>query len=125
VSAVHVVVLAAGKGTRMKSDLAKVLHRAAGRSLLDWVLDSVGQVEPARTVVVVGHQAEVVSASLPSGCESVLQEPQNGTGHAVQVALDHLGDLDPDDTVLIAYGDMPLVEAGCTGRWRNGLRARQ
>jgi bifunctional UDP-N-acetylglucosamine pyrophosphorylase / glucosamine-1-phosphate N-acetyltransferase len=112
VSAVHVVVLAAGKGTRMKSDLAKVLHRAAGRTLLDWVLDSVDQVNPARTVVVVGHQAEVVSASLSPRCESVLQEPQNGTGHAVQVALDHLGVLDADDTVLIAYGDMPLVEDG-------------
>lgn len=108
-SAVHVVVLAAGKGTRMKSDLAKVLHRAAGRTLLDWVLDSVSEVGPTRTAVVVGHQAETVTASLRPGFESVLQEPQNGTGHAVQVALDHLGALDPGDTVLIAYGDMPLV----------------
>lgn len=108
-SSVHVVVLAAGKGTRMKSDLAKVLYRAAGRTLLDWVLKAIGPVNPARTVVVVGHQSDAVVGSLPSGCESVLQEPQNGTGHAVQVALDQLGDLDPGDTVLIAYGDMPLV----------------
>lgn len=106
---VHAVVLAAGKGTRMKSDLAKVLHRAAGRTLLDWVLASIGEVKPTRTVVVVGHQSDAVIESLPDGCESVLQQPQNGTGHAVQVALGRLEDLDPADIVLIAYGDMPLV----------------
>lgn len=107
--AVHAIVLAAGKGTRMKSDTAKVLHEAAGRTLLDWVLEGVESASPQRTAVVVGHQADFVSASLPQSCEAVLQKPQNGTGHAVQVALAHLGDLDPADTVLVAYGDMPLV----------------
>lgn len=110
-SAVHAIVLAAGKGTRMKSEEAKVLHRAAGRTLLDWVLDAVRPVAPARTVVVVGHQAETVAGSLPEGVESVLQQPQNGTGHAVQVALHHLGEVDPGDTILVAYGDMPLVSS--------------
>ncbi len=108
-SDVHAIVLAAGKGTRMKSDAAKVLHEAAGRSLLGWVLDGVSAASPHRTVVVVGHQADAVTASLPPGCEAVLQEPQNGTGHAVQVALGHIGELDPSDTVIVAYGDMPLV----------------
>lgn len=108
-SVVHAVILAAGKGTRMKSDLAKVLHRAAGRTLLDWVVSSVAEAAPARTVVVVGHQAESVRETLTAAVESVVQEPQNGTGHAVEVALRHLGNLDPEDTVLVAYGDMPLV----------------
>jgi bifunctional UDP-N-acetylglucosamine pyrophosphorylase / glucosamine-1-phosphate N-acetyltransferase len=111
VSAVHAIVLAAGKGTRMKSEEAKVLHQAAGRSLLDWVLEAVRPVAPDRTVVVVGHQAETVAGFLPAGVESVLQQPQNGTGHAVQVAMDHLGEVDPDDTILVAYGDMPLVSS--------------
>ncbi|HEX2153125.1 MAG TPA: bifunctional UDP-N-acetylglucosamine diphosphorylase/glucosamine-1-phosphate N-acetyltransferase GlmU [Acidimicrobiia bacterium] len=107
--AVHAVVLAAGKGTRMRSDSPKVVHRAAGRTLLDWVLEATTAARADRTIVVVGHQADQVAASLPDGYEPVLQEPQNGTGHAVQVALSHLGDLDPDDTILVTYGDMPLV----------------
>lgn len=108
---VHALVLAAGKGTRMRSDTAKVLHRAAGRTLLHWVLDAVAVAKPDRTVVVVGHQAESVSDAVADTVETVLQEPQNGTGHAVQVALAHLGALDPDDTVLVTYGDMPLIPA--------------
>lgn len=110
-SAVHAIVLAAGKGTRMRSEFAKVLYRAAGRTLLDWVLEAVEGSEPDRTMVVVGHQADEVTASLSDGYETALQEPQNGTGHAVQVGLEELGDIDPDDTVLVIYGDMPLVPA--------------
>lgn len=106
---VDAVILAAGKGTRMKSDLAKVLHRAAGRTLLDWVLESVGATGADRTVVVVGHQADAVRSALPTQAEAVVQEPQNGTGHAVAVALDHLGAAPANSTVLVAYGDMPLV----------------
>lgn len=108
-SAVHAIVLAAGKGTRMRSDLAKVLHPAAGRTLLEWVLEAVTGSKPDRTVVVVGYQADNVAAALSGGYETVLQEPQNGTGHAVQVGLGHLGELAPDDTVLVVYGDMPLI----------------
>jgi bifunctional UDP-N-acetylglucosamine pyrophosphorylase/glucosamine-1-phosphate N-acetyltransferase len=110
-TASHAIVLAAGKGTRMKSDLAKVLHRAAGRTLLEWVLEALAASEPQRTLVVVGHQAEDVAAGLPPGVDAVVQEPQNGTGHAAQIALDHLGQIAPDATVLVAYGDMPLVGA--------------
>lgn len=108
-SAVQAVVLAAGKGIRMRSDLAKVLHRAAGRTLLEWVVEAIDTTRSQRTLVVVGHQAADVAASLPAGYDTVLQEPQMGTGHAVQVALSRLQPLDPDDTVLVAYGDMPLV----------------
>lgn len=106
---VHAIVLAAGRGTRMKSDLAKVLHRAAGRTLLDWVLAALAQAGISHPLVVVGHQAEEVRAAVP-GLNTVLQEPQNGTGHAVEVALAQLPAA-PDDTVLVVYGDMPLVPA--------------
>lgn len=104
----HVVVLAAGRGTRMKSDLAKVLHVAAGRPLLSWVLDATDSIRPATKTVVVGHQAEAVRAILPSGARSVLQVPQLGTGHAALLALDAL-EPDEDDVVVVLPGDMPLI----------------
>ena len=104
---VGVVVLGAGKGTRMRSDTAKVLHEACGRTLLDWVLESVEDLGADRVIVVVGHQADEVTESLPIGIESVVQEPQNGTGHAVRVAFDGLGDI--PDTVVVLPGDMPLI----------------
>ncbi|HKX75460.1 MAG TPA: bifunctional UDP-N-acetylglucosamine diphosphorylase/glucosamine-1-phosphate N-acetyltransferase GlmU [Acidimicrobiia bacterium] len=103
------VILAAGQGTRMKSDLPKVLHRAAGRTLLDWSVEAIRALEPERCVVVIGHGAEQVRASLPETVEATVQEQQLGTGHAAAVALDHLGDLAALDLVLITYGDMPLV----------------
>ena len=103
------IVLAAGQGTRMRSVLPKVLHRAAGRALLDWSLRAISGLKPARTIVIVGHEAERVSATLPEWAQPVVQESQLGTGHAVMVALATLGDLADDDTVLITYGDMPLV----------------
>jgi bifunctional UDP-N-acetylglucosamine pyrophosphorylase/glucosamine-1-phosphate N-acetyltransferase len=102
------VVLAAGKGTRMKSDLPKVMHSIAGRSMLSWVLDAVQATNPVRTVVVVGHEADRVIGSLPDGVESCLQSEQNGTGHAVSVALDHVGAVDGE--VLVVPGDTPLIE---------------
>ncbi len=110
------VILAAGQGTRMKSDLPKVLHQAAGRTLLDWALRAVMTVSPNRCVVVIGHGADAVSASLPTEAESVVQGEQLGTGHAAQVALAHLGKLSEEDLVLISYGDMPLVTADVLGR---------
>ena len=106
---VHAIVLAAGKGTRMKSDQAKVLHRAAGRPLIGWTLDALGFV--AEVTVVVGHQADEVAAALPEGTRTVVQVPQNGTGHAVEVGLDGL-ELQADDLVLVIPGDMPLISAG-------------
>ncbi len=104
------LVLAAGKGTRMRSDLAKVLHRIDGRTLLSHVLDTAGYLGLARTMIVVGHQAEEVRRSHALGAvEAVLQEPQLGTGHAVMVAEPLLLE-EPDETnLLVLYGDVPLL----------------
>ena len=102
--------MAAGKGTRMKSALPKVLHRLAGRSLLQHVVDTAAELGADRIVVVTGHGAEVVEASVATpGVRSVRQEPQLGTGHAVQQALPALHD---EGTTLILNGDVPLIEAG-------------
>lgn len=106
----HVVVLAAGKGTRMESDLAKVLHEAAGRPLVSWVLDAAAAVDPTSVTVVVGHQADRVRQIVPPDVDTVVQVPQNGTGHAAQLAADAIGPAD-DDIVVVLPGDMPLVSA--------------
>jgi bifunctional UDP-N-acetylglucosamine pyrophosphorylase/glucosamine-1-phosphate N-acetyltransferase len=105
---VKAVVLAAGEGTRMKSQFPKVLHRVAGRTMLDWVLDAVGLLESDRTVVVIGHHAEDVQKTLPDGVDWCVQTEQLGTGHAMQVALDELGDVSAD-TVVVVPGDTPLL----------------
>ncbi len=102
-----VVVLAAGKGTRLKSSLAKVLHRAGGRSLVEHVVAACAPLKPRKTVVVVGHQAEQVSMVVePLEAESVLQQPQRGTGHAMQVARRALG---AAKLALVLPGDAPLI----------------
>jgi len=104
------IVLAAGRGTRMKSERPKVLFEVAGRTLLSWVLDAVAGVSPDEVVVVVGHGADEVEATLPAGVRAVRQEPQLGTGHAVMVALEALGEVG-GDTVLVVPGDTPLLQA--------------
>src|SRR4029077_5340873 len=87
-----IVILAAGKGTRLKSSLAKVLHRAGGRALVEQVLRACAPLGAKKTVVVVGHQAEQVAALVePLGAQTVLQHPQHGTGHAMQVARRAIG----------------------------------
>ena len=101
------IVLAAGKGTRMKSDLHKVLHPIAGRAMLDHLLASVAQLGPADTVVVVGAGRDQLENALGSRASTVLQEPQLGTGHAVQQAEEALAGFSGD--VLILYGDVPFV----------------
>ncbi len=104
------IVLAAGQGTRMKSELHKVLHPIAGRPMLGHLLASVGALDPARTMVVVGARREQVEAfATPLGAEIVEQREQLGTGHAVQQAEEALGGFAGD--VLILYGDVPLVRA--------------
>jgi len=106
---IHVVILAAGQGKRMMSDLPKVAHVAAGRTLIGWVLEAVRPLRPASTVVVVGHGAEQVVSHLPPDVVPALQEEQLGTGHATRVGLDALGDVAPEDTIVVLYGDMPLL----------------
>jgi bifunctional UDP-N-acetylglucosamine pyrophosphorylase/glucosamine-1-phosphate N-acetyltransferase len=106
--ALNVVVMAAGKGTRMKSARAKVLHRLGGRSLLQHVLDAAAPLGAMRTVVVTGHGAEQVeAAAAASGAVFVRQQPQLGTGHAVQQTVPALDDA--AGTTLILNGDVPLI----------------
>ena len=106
------VVLAAGRGTRFKSDLAKVLHQVAGRSLLQWVLSALRPLELDRVVVVIGHQGDDVAADAAHvpGLElvTVRQAEQRGTGHAVRVVFES-GALDGIDSVMVVPGDAPMV----------------
>ena len=105
-----VIILAAGQGTRMKSDLHKVLHPIAGRPMLLHLLSSVAALAPKRQVVVVGAGREQVEKAVAgSNVEVAVQAEQLGTGHAVAQARAALADFDGD--VLILYGDVPLVQA--------------
>ncbi|QDM39772.1 bifunctional UDP-N-acetylglucosamine diphosphorylase/glucosamine-1-phosphate N-acetyltransferase GlmU [Altererythrobacter sp. TH136] len=103
------VILAAGKGTRMKSDLHKVLHPIGGRPVLHHLMASVDALGPSRTVVVVGSGREQIEAAVSGRATTALQEPQLGTGHAVQQAQACLEGFAGD--VLILYGDVPFVRA--------------
>ena len=108
--ALNVVIMAAGKGTRMKSALPKVLHRLAGTSLLQHVLKASAALGAARTVVITGHGAEVVEAAVASsGAVFVRQMPQRGTGHAIQQAVPVLDEA--NGITLILNGDVPLIRA--------------
>ena len=110
-SDIHVVVLAAGKGTRMKSRLPKVLHEAAGLPLIEYVLRGADSLGARSTTVVVGHFADRVEAVLGKrlGLRFALQEPQLGTGHALMQAAPHLRG--SSGTVVLLYGDVPLLRA--------------
>jgi bifunctional UDP-N-acetylglucosamine pyrophosphorylase/glucosamine-1-phosphate N-acetyltransferase len=103
------IVLAAGKGTRMKSDLHKVLHPIAGRPMLLHLMASVDELSPAKKVVIVGDKAEQLEAALAGSADLAVQDPQLGTGHAVQQGEGALTGFDGD--VLILYGDVPFVPA--------------
>ncbi len=107
-----VVILAAGKGTRMKSDLPKVLHSLGGQPLLAYTLDLAQKLSAGRVVVVVGHQAARVKEAFASrpDLRFVVQEPQLGTGHAVMAATPELGDW--QGPVLILCGDVPGLKLG-------------
>lgn len=105
--AIAAIILAAGKGTRMKSELHKVLHPIAGRPMLLHLTASVDALSPAKKVVVVGDKADQLEAALAGSAELAVQDPQLGTGHAVQQAEGALAGFDGD--VLILYGDVPFV----------------
>jgi len=116
------IILAAGSGTRMKSDLHKVLHPIAGRPMLLHLVDTVAGLSPERTVVVVGARIEQVEAAVaPHGVVSAHQAEQLGTGHAVMQAEAALTDFDGD--VLILYGDVPLVTGETMHRMVDRLHA--
>ena len=108
-NSIAAIILAAGKGTRMKSDLHKVLHPIAGRPMLLHLMASVDALSPAKKVVVVGDKADQIEAALADSAELAVQDPQLGTGHAVQQAETALAAFDGD--VLILYGDVPFVPA--------------
>jgi bifunctional UDP-N-acetylglucosamine pyrophosphorylase / glucosamine-1-phosphate N-acetyltransferase len=108
---VHVAILAAGKGTRMKSRVPKVLHRTAGAPMIEYVLAAAASLGPASTVVIVGHEAEALKAALAghAGLSFVVQEPQLGTGHALLTtapALEHA-----TGTLVLLSGDVPMLSA--------------
>ncbi len=103
----YAIILAAGKGTRMKSDLPKVLHKVAGISMLEHVKRAVDAMEPAKTVTIVGHKAELVQQVLEGQSEFALQSEQLGTGHAVMMAEPALAGL--EGQTLVIAGDTPLI----------------
>lgn len=104
-----VIILAAGKGTRMKSDKAKVLHQVFYAPMVHHVINAILPVNPAQTIVIVGHQREDVETALASfDLTSVVQNEQLGTGHAVLVAENSV--IDKADTVMILCGDTPLIK---------------
>ncbi len=102
------IILAAGKGTRMESDLPKVLHEVAGKPMVQWVVDAVREAGAERIILVVGHGADIVKNTIGE-CEYVVQEPQLGTGHAVLVCKDTLADF--TGNIVILGGDGPLLRA--------------
>jgi bifunctional UDP-N-acetylglucosamine pyrophosphorylase/glucosamine-1-phosphate N-acetyltransferase len=107
-NSLNIVILAAGKGSRMHSDLPKVLHSLAGRPLLRHVVDTSIQLDPCKICVVYGHGGEAVPQALVEyEADFVLQEPQLGTGHAVQQALPNLPE---QGMTLVLYGDVPLIQ---------------
>ena len=103
------ITLAAGKGTRMKSELPKVLHKVAGKTMVQHAVDTVEQLEPVHNIAVVGYKAEQVKKKTAGEIEFVLQEEQLGTGHAVKQTQNLLADF--SGTVLVIYGDTPLLTA--------------
>jgi bifunctional UDP-N-acetylglucosamine pyrophosphorylase / glucosamine-1-phosphate N-acetyltransferase len=122
---IALIVLAAGKGTRMKSSLPKVLHKAAGRTLLGHVLAAGAELAPQRVVVVAGPSMEAVGveaqAHMP-GCQVVIQNEQHGTAHAVSMAREALAGF--EGTLVVLYGDVPLITTkaitavvGAVGEW--------
>ena len=105
----NIVILAAGQGKRMHSNLPKVLHPIAGKPLVEHVIDSARSLAPQTLCLVYGHGGDAVRTTLAApDLAWALQEPQLGTGHAVQQALPHLS---AEGTTLILYGDVPLIRA--------------
>ncbi|MGP3957405.1 bifunctional UDP-N-acetylglucosamine diphosphorylase/glucosamine-1-phosphate N-acetyltransferase GlmU [Nonomuraea sp. 3N208] len=105
-----VIVLAAGEGTRMKSQTPKVLHELCGRALVDHMLAAARDLGPERLIVVIGHALEQVGGHLAAtspDARAVVQQEQRGTGHAVRTVLEEVGTI--SGTVLVTYGDVPLL----------------
>ena len=106
----HVIILAAGQGTRMKSSLPKVLHKLAGKPLLAYAIETARQLSPSCIHIVYGHGGDIVKSMLDADdLDWVYQENQHGTGHAVQLALENI--TNNKDRVCVLYGDVPLLSS--------------
>ena len=105
-----VAILAAGKGTRMESALPKVLHKLSGKTLLERVLNSCKELNPDKVFIIVGHKSKQVEDSIPKNknIHFILQEPQKGTGHAIQVLSKKIGNFKGE--LLVLNGDVPLIK---------------
>ena len=121
-SPIFAVVLAAGKGTRMKSNRAKVLHTLCGVPMVNYVIGATRPLLPEGLFVVVGHQAELVEAVLPEDAQAVLQEEQLGTGDAVRVALAAIQE-ENEGVLLVVNGDGPLISDRTLGELVNRHRS--
>ena len=112
---VKAVILAAGKGTRMKSELPKVIHKALGKPMVEYSIEAAVEAgaDMSDVCLVVGHKADMVKDVVGEGVTYVLQEEQLGTGHAVKCARDFLGD---EGQTLILFGDTPLITAETLNR---------
>lgn len=111
---VQCVILAAGQGTRMKSEKPKVLHQIVGKPMVQYAIDSANSIGSRRPIVVIGYGAEQVKQAIGDRVEYVLQSPQRGTGHAL---LQARAQIDPaSDTVLVLYGDTPFIGAATLQR---------
>ncbi len=115
------IILAAGKGTRMNSSLHKVLHQVAGRPMIEHLLASVQALQPQKLVTIVGESREQLAKQLKNRVDFAVQDPQLGTGHAVQQAEEALAGFEGD--VLVLYGDVPFVKAETMRAMVDRLRA--
>ncbi|HEY6299831.1 MAG TPA: NTP transferase domain-containing protein, partial [Candidatus Binatus sp.] len=123
-NSVAAIVLAAGKGTRMRSQRAKVLHELGGEPMIARALRAVAAIEADPIVIVVGHQAREVEAAIKfANARFALQEPQRGTGDAARYAVDQLPANFTGD-VLITYGDMPAIKAATLRAFLDAHRKR-
>ena len=118
------IILAAGQGKRMNSDLPKVLHKAAGRTLVEYVLDAARDAGAQRLVVVIGHKAELVREALANypGVEFAVQKRQLGTGDAAKAGTTALGK--HDGPIFVLNGDMPLIRSTSLGKLLNEQQSR-
>jgi bifunctional UDP-N-acetylglucosamine pyrophosphorylase / glucosamine-1-phosphate N-acetyltransferase len=106
---VQCVILAAGQGTRMKSEKPKVLHPIVGKPMVQYAIEAANSIGSQRPIVVIGHGAEQVKQAIGDHVDYVLQSPQRGTGHAL---LEARAQIDPaSETVLVLYGDTPFIGA--------------
>ena len=105
-----VAILAAGKGTRMESSIPKVLHKISGKSLLQRVIDSCVKLNPDQIFVITGHKSKKVQESIPNNkkIEFIIQDPQSGTGHAIQVLCSAVKKI--EGKLLVLNGDVPLIK---------------